>query len=121
LRDQLKVAASARELLEGLDPYKIERSTRWPGTELLKGAGEATLHHFTLDERALAVLAGATDAINEWIQPERPEDLCALRPDNTAWLASIAHESDAWLELTADERQQVLARLPGLHKQPSQS
>lgn len=79
-------------------------------------AGVATLHHFALTDATVAVLLETTDSIHDWQQPELPEDLCILRPDDTTWFASIAHEDDAWFELSDDERELVASRLPDLLK-----
>jgi hypothetical protein len=64
----------------------------------------------------LSRLTKAADSIYAWRQPALPEDLCALRADDTPWLASIAHEGDAWLELTPDEQAVVTDALPDLLK-----
>ena len=103
-------------LLQRLDPFRTERRDRWPGTTLLAGAGLATLHHFVLSDATIAALTEAVDSIYEWRQPRLPEDLCALRADDTTWLASIAHEGEAWLELTPDEHALVTASCPDLLK-----
>jgi hypothetical protein len=114
LRDQLKSDDSAIELLLRLDPFKEERSDRWPGTTLLGGAGLATLYHFTLDDAAIATLTATVDSIYEWLHPSLPEDLGVLRGDDTTWLASIAHEGEAWLELSPDEHALVTTSIPDL-------
>jgi hypothetical protein len=116
MRDQLAAEDSATEFLDALKPFKTERSDRWPGTVLFAGAGLATLHHFALNDAALVALKEAADSIYAWRQPALPEDLCALRSDDTTWLGSVAHESDAWLELTPDEHAVVTAALPDLLK-----
>ena len=116
LRDQLPVDTSANDLIQRLDPFRTERGSSWPGTVLGETAGFATLHHFALTDATVAVLLGVTDTIYNWQQPKLPEDLCILRPDDRTWLASIAHEEEAWFELTEEERALVASRLPGLLK-----
>jgi hypothetical protein len=56
-----------------------------------------------------------------WTTPSRPEDLCLLRPDNVAWLTTIAHERDAYLSLMEGEDLIVRREVPGLHMERSQN
>jgi len=50
----------------------------------------------------------------DWVQPNRPEDLCFLRSDETPWLATIAHEKDAYFELSGEEKQRLTKALPNI-------
>jgi hypothetical protein len=60
------------------------------------------------------VLRRAANALYEWQQPDRPEDLAFLRDDDTPWLFSIAHEDEAFLVVTERELESTRARLPRL-------
>jgi len=73
----------------------------------------ATIYRFRLCNES-AQLLKAVDSLYAWQHPEFPEDLCLLRPDGTPWLVTIAHEKDAFLELTAVERLKILSELPGI-------
>ena len=105
------LSENARAVLNKLHPYERIRATSWPGTTLLQE--EATVNKFLLTRGAVDVLTDATPSLLGWVAPELPEDLCVLRPDETPWLVTIAHEGDAYLEL-ADDEAPMLAKLEGL-------
>lgn len=88
------------------------RASKWPGTELFYG-GEATVISMPLDAEALAILLAATSRLYGWRQPDLPEDPCLFRADGSVVLATIAHEADAYVDLTADEWAQVQLDWPG--------
>jgi hypothetical protein len=108
---------SAKALLASLKPFEEKRAMSWPGTTLLKE--EAIVHKFVLTDSAVKILARATDNIFGWLAPDLPEDLCVLRPDGTPWLVTIAHEGDAYFELSEDEVP-ILATLEGLDFRPDE-
>jgi hypothetical protein len=54
------------------------------------------------------------DGLFSWLAPNLPEDLALMRPDGNVWLASIAHEMDAYVELADEEHRTLTARLPSL-------
>jgi hypothetical protein len=55
----------------------------------------------------------------DWQCPRLPEDLCFLRPDGFPWLASIAHEQDAYLVLNDEELTKLTSRVPTLQLEPA--
>ena len=112
-RPGLGMSAEGRDLVSALLSFQgNERSaSEWPGTDL--GRGSATVLSFEVHDQSLALLRPAP-GLYSWRQPHRPEDLCFLRADGSTWLASIAHESDAFLELEEAEVAIVRARAPEL-------
>lgn len=115
VRDTLNLDSSGIEVLESLKPFVQQegRETKWPGTELLQGES-ATVYRITLCRDSIEILKKAVSGLYSWQQPELPEDLCLLRPDGSPWLASTTHEGDSYFELTASEKDLLLADLPEL-------
>jgi hypothetical protein len=74
----------------------------------------ATVYRFRLEAESAEVLRQAADRLSDWQLPRLPEDLSLLRPDGSAWFASISHESYGYFELWPDERARVEAPLPEL-------
>lgn len=91
-----------------------DRVTEWPGTRLLGKTG-ATMERYALNDESAAVLSSAADGLYDWTAPYLPDDLGFLRPDGSTWLASVAHEKDAWLELDEADMQSLLDVSPGLY------
>ena len=89
-----------------------KQSSGWPGTQLL--GHEATVFKYEFRPDSLKILTRSASRLFQWRQPELPEDLCLLRQDGSPWLVSIAHESDAYLELSGDEERQLSAEMPEL-------
>jgi hypothetical protein len=50
----------------------------------------------------------------QWQAPSLPEDLALLRKPGDVWLGSVAHEGDAWLELTEAEHSGLVASIPDI-------
>jgi hypothetical protein len=113
-RSERQIGESAETLLLELSSHlRQERAvTEWPGTKLL--GGTATLREYDLSEASAAILARAVEGLYDWCQPERPEDLIFWRASGAPWLVSIAHERDAYLEVTPAERDELLRTLPAL-------
>jgi hypothetical protein len=90
--------------LEILRPEEIgQRSvTEWPGTRLL-GAETAMLVQYRCSARLASLLRSVTTGLYDWVHPRLPEDLGFLRADESVWLASIAHERDAFMKMSDDE------------------
>ena len=112
VQTRMSIAESGIRLLEALSP-KLSRqykANEWPGTGLL--GEEATIHEYVLDGGTVAILRGATRDLFGWRQPDLPEDLALLRSDRTAWLTSISHERDAYLSLSREEVEALLALCP---------
>ena len=115
VRPSLGLEPSAVALLDHLEQFlmKKQEQAEWPGTELF-GREKATVYYFHLKPECAKLLVGAVDGLYKWLQPERPEDLCLLRSDGTAWLTCIAHEKDAYFELTTEELETLLKAVPGI-------
>lgn len=113
-QQHLGLSMRARTVLAELQPSKRREweSREWPGTSLLKDYG--TVREFALTRETAAILARTADSLYSWVQPELPEDLCLLRPGGEPWLISIAHEPDAYLNLSSDELEALLSAVPEL-------
>jgi hypothetical protein len=112
-RRQLKFDATANAIEAALRPdLESEKETReWPGTELI--GHTAIVRRYRLSTDSVAILASA-ERLYGWLAPERPEDLAFYREDSRCWLASIAHERDAYVDVDADELEALRAGVPGL-------
>jgi hypothetical protein len=90
--------------LEILRPEEIgQRSvTEWPGTRLLS-AEPAMLVQYRCSTGLPPLLFGLTTGLYDWRHPRLPEDLGFVRADDSVWLASIAHERDAFMKMSDDE------------------
>jgi hypothetical protein len=93
-RDQLPFGPSAQAIELELSPYLLreERTSEWPGTQLLRH--EAIVRHYKLCKESIRVLLKST-RLYAWLSPDLPEDLTFYMPDGIPWLTSIAHENDA--------------------------
>src|SRR3954464_1956669 len=80
--------------------------TEWPGTRLLS-TETAVLAQYRCSARLASLLLSLTTGLYDWVHPSLPEDLGFLRADDSVWLASIAHESDAFMEMSDDEWQEL--------------
>lgn len=114
VRDELGLGPEAERLLRDLADQggRRERSSSWAGTTLIDS--DAALMRVRLSRGVTEILASAVSGLYEWSQPERPEDLCLLRADGSTALGTISHESDAFMELDADEYASLLSSVPGL-------
>jgi hypothetical protein len=104
-----------REVLNGLQPWmtEVQHSSTWPGTTLSEG-DTAHLYYFRYGRPVVDFLRMYSNGLYDWVAPRLPEDLCLFRDDRSLWLATIAHEHDAYFELARDEHDELLARVPGL-------
>jgi hypothetical protein len=111
------MSASCLAVLDRLKPHlvAIEQVSKWPGTELLPiGTNRATLWSYKYSKQVATILMRATTRLYAWSEPELPEDLALLRAPGNVWLGSVAHESDAWLELTELEQNELAQVIPGI-------
>ena len=110
----MALSSEGQQLLEQLTAFEIDdvESDRWPGTQLL--GRTAHVYRYSVNYFTIEVVKNAVLGLYDWVQPERPEDLALLRADESPWLASIAHERESYLEITPEERQELLAAVPGL-------
>lgn len=106
---------AALGLLNDLEQHLVEKRlvNEWPGTRLL-GSRSEEQRLYSYDSSAVEVVRGHTQRLFEWQNPELPDDLHLLRYDRSTWLASIAHEDDAWLELTSHEYAQLRTEWPDI-------
>jgi len=101
-------------VLNTLSPHLITSEERgdWPGTTLLSGGARVWTYHY--DPEVASVLRDATSGLYGWQEPDLPEDLCLLRGPGVVWLGSVAHEADAWLEMTTREASTLTTAIPAL-------
>jgi hypothetical protein len=114
---QAPLSATCAGILDRLKPHLIasEQVSKWPGTELLSIGSTATLWSYKYSKQVASILLRASSRLYAWTEPELPEDLALLRAHGNVWLGSVGHESDAWLELTDAERDELAQRIPGLN------
>lgn len=110
----LGLTAHGRAVLDSLQPFLTQReqTAEWPGTRLLDGT--AWVHAYSLTAACLEILKEASTGLLGWHQPDLPEDLALLRADGSPWLTTIAHERDAYVDLTSVEEQDLRRALPWL-------
>lgn len=94
-RDQFKFEQTAYEIKRTLKRFIIsnDRTDEWPGTRLI--GHEAIVRRYRVADESVRLLHVA-GALYSWLQPNLPEDLAFYASEDTAWLASISHESQAW-------------------------
>jgi hypothetical protein len=115
VQERPRIYRSTAAIVEGLNPFFIEQRQvdKWPGTTTLRSKADV-LYLFTYCEPIVEIFLGLTQSIYDWLQPDRPEDLHLLRADGSPWLASIAHEKKAWLELRDGELAELRERYPDI-------
>ena len=113
-RASIGIGHRAKSLIERLAPWLLEESQRseWPGTKL--HGDRALVRIFSLNRDSAEVLRSSAKRLYEWKQPALLEDLCLLRPSGEPWLVSIAHERDAYLRISEDERDRLVDAIPDL-------
>jgi hypothetical protein len=118
-RDQLDFAESAVSVGEALQPclLKQRRTHQWPGTELLGHL--ATVRLYGMSSYAVSLLTEA-QGLYAWIAPERPEDLAFYTTEGVPWLASIAHEQEAFIYPHAVDPHELTEHVKGLRLQRAQ-
>lgn len=89
-------------------PYfdSVAARAEWPGTKL--SGHTASVYRYNLSGSFVSLLKMSARGLFDWnamknVSSELPEDLAIYRSDGSVLLGSIAHECDAWLELTAEE------------------
>ena len=90
-----------------------EKSFKWPGTQIFTDE-EATIYYYKIQYGSIHILKDVAEGLYDWQQPDLLEDLCILRQDETPWLVSIAHESEAYLDITQEEVVHLGKQLPDL-------
>ena len=117
-RDQLSFDPSAADLKDVLRPFMIRqtRSSEWPGTTLIGHSAMVRTYRWSPDS---AGTLAAADRLFAWHAPARPEDLAFYTPDGRCWLGSIAHESEAFIDLDATDLAALRLAVPALELRPS--
>jgi hypothetical protein len=112
LREPHWVESSVHTFIEQFRKILVKQEvvTEWPGTKLTLGT--ATVFRYQLTSDLIDYLKNEANRLFEWQQPERLEDPCFLRQDGTTLLTTIAHENDAYFELTEEEHKNLLQLLP---------
>lgn len=107
MREGLGLDSKGQKVLQRLTPYQIRifEASEWPGTTLLNSV--AKIHEYEFCNEALEVITEATHSLYGWKQPDLPEDIAFLRADGSTVLATIAHEKDAFMELSDEEYRQL--------------
>lgn len=115
VQEDMPFSANGQEVLRRLSPFLREagQSAEWPGTKLLGRKGQ--VYHYNLVPECAGILEASVDSLYDWLQPERPEDLCFLRPDGSALLTSIAHERDYFLSLSDADISRIRRECPDLY------
>jgi hypothetical protein len=90
--------------------YKKEMKTEWPGTIIFGGKITINTYHYVPE--SILILKKSATRLYQWQMPDLPDDLCLLRSDGSAWLVTIAHESDSYFVLTEDEKLRLLKSMP---------
>lgn len=107
IREVKWLEEDALAVMERLRPFQLnaEERSEWPGTRLI--GHTATVYTYRVDTALVAALQTSASGLYQWQHPHRPEDLAFLRTDARPVLSSIAHEGDAYLEITDAERPQL--------------
>lgn len=93
------------------DLIREARVDEWPGTRLIGSL--AMLRIYRLSANTVTVLA-EVGGLYEWLAPTRPEDLAFYANDGRAWLGSISHERDAFVEPEVIAIRELASQVPGL-------
>lgn len=112
IRPSLPMSPAVSDVLNRLAPFLVEaiETSEWPGTKLLDETARVYRYKFTFE--SAPILKQAAPSLYGWTQPQLPEDLCLMRADGSPWLVSIAHEMDGYLELSVEEKNNLLVALP---------
>jgi hypothetical protein len=112
-QQQVTADGGARIVATELRPFLHQQRTtsEWPGTKLLRGVATVRWYRFTPQARQVLQFAGRLYA---WRWPDRPEDLAFYYADERCWLASIAHEREAFIDLDETGLQALRREVPGM-------
>lgn len=114
VRDEDLQDQSVEDTLNGLGRWQrsAHSVSEWPGTQLL--GGTARCYRFDCTPSVAAVVSRLVDGLYDWQQPELPEDLSFIRKNGSPLLSTIAHEREAFLELTPEEEAELRIELPAV-------
>ena len=107
VHDELGLSTAGFHFLDIAQKFLLNkiRSRTWPGTESLDE--EAAVYQYELAQDSIVILKSHACGLYDWVQPELPEDLCFIRSDGSAFLVSIAHEKDAYIDADSATEQEV--------------
>lgn len=106
--------------LKRLEPWLRKEEIRhsWPGTGVV---GERSpwwkpsrVLTYQLDRGLINAFAEVTKSLEDWLQPQLPENLCILYEDESAWLMSITHEREFYLSIDNCAYRDLLREIPSI-------
>lgn len=106
VRNEIALSESGKMALDALSSFRISDSmdSEWPGTSLHGLTARVLRYRFNQD--SMDVLLSFSENFASWVQPDRPEDLCLIRPPGEPFLVSIVHERDFYLVLSDVETEE---------------
>jgi hypothetical protein len=112
-RDQSNLNQSAIDFEMEVRPFleKEEQSNTWPGTELFDSFAIVRFYRYTSESMALLK---KVSGLYEWQEPHFPEDPAFYRENGQCWLTTIAHETDAFLDINEKETDYLGKQIPSL-------
>jgi hypothetical protein len=112
--DATPLDVRGRSVVARLEPFLVDerRVSSWPGTILV--GHDALQRRYRLCAETGSILASSAESLCSWVQPSHPEDLCLYVDETRPWLATIAHECDAYLLLSDEEYGNLAPALMGL-------
>jgi hypothetical protein len=101
-------------LIKNLEQFLLNtrESNEWPGTILFNDT--AIIRVYKFNNESLSILKQAANGLYDWVHPDLLEDLCFLRKDGRPLLVTISHENDGYLELTDEEKTELVKRIPNV-------
>lgn len=116
-KPRVQLVEEGRRVLDSLAPSLLSKHEvfSWPGTEILGQKPDAALlYTYRLSLESLEILTTTSKGLYDWQQPRLPEDPCFYLPGGEVWLATIAHEGDAFIRLTGEMKLLIERELPQL-------
>lgn len=116
-KPRVQLQEEGRRVLDSLAPSLLskEKVYSWPGTEILgQQRDRASLYTYRLSPESLEILTTTSKGLYDWQQSRLPEDPCFYLPGGEVWLATIAHEGDAFIRLTSEMKLLIDRELPQL-------
>ena len=111
-RDNKQLNPSGKAVLNELAPflYRMEMKSEWPGTVLYGDTVPIYIYYYV--KESVSILKKSATRLYQWQRSDLPDDLCLLRPDESPWLVTIAHENDSYFELSENEIRHLLKAIP---------
>lgn len=113
VRSRPPLDANGESALSELEATLVDtfQAREWPGTHLLVEQAKVYLADLA---SASGILSRVARGLYDWVQPSLPEDLSLLRGTREPYLVTIAHEGDAYFELTSTELETLQRELPAV-------